>query len=171
MLRVAEHLDVDDLAAGGEVERQRAQRNVPFAGRRGDPDLAGADDRRRPAAAGHRGLPGHVAGFAPLDRHAGRGRVSLAAGPAELRPVVLGVYRWAEQRGQGDEDEGAHQGIYAGGAVCVSPFACCGGGAGAGILRVSPCPVGGRSTVGHVALDHVIGVRIPASQPPASAAR
>jgi hypothetical protein len=25
--------------------------------------------------------------------------------------------------------------------------------------------VGGRSTVGHVALDHVIGVRIPASQP------
>ena len=25
--------------------------------------------------------------------------------------------------------------------------------------------LGGRSTVGHVALDHVIGVRIPASQP------
>ncbi len=25
--------------------------------------------------------------------------------------------------------------------------------------------LGGRSTVGHVALDHVIGVQIPASQP------
>ena len=37
------------------------------------------------------------------------------------------------------------------------------------IIKVS-CPdrgtlLGGRSTVGHVALDHVIGVRIPASQP------
>src|SRR5690348_5799601 len=29
--------------------------------------------------------------------------------------------------------------------------------------------LGGRSTVGHVALDHVIGVRIPASQPPSLA--
>lgn len=28
-----------------------------------------------------------------------------------------------------------------------------------------PAVLGGRSTVGHVALDHVIGVRIPASQP------
>ena len=28
-----------------------------------------------------------------------------------------------------------------------------------------PLLLGGRSTVGHVALDHVIGVRIPASQP------
>jgi hypothetical protein len=32
------------------------------------------------------------------------------------------------------------------------------------VLRGSPV-LGGRSTVGHVALDHVIGVRIPASQP------
>ena len=42
----------------------------------------------------------------------------------------------------------------------------------------SSCPrelrgliLGGRSTVGHVALDHVIGVRIPASQPPSLARR
>ena len=35
----------------------------------------------------------------------------------------------------------------------------------ADILGVSACLLGGRSTVGHVALDHVIGVRIPASQP------
>jgi hypothetical protein len=33
-----------------------------------------------------------------------------------------------------------------------------------GILRVSPL-VGGRPTVGHMALNHGIGVRIPASQP------
>ena len=31
--------------------------------------------------------------------------------------------------------------------------------------RVADACLGGRSTVGHVALDHVIGVRIPASQP------
>jgi GH43 family beta-xylosidase len=30
---------------------------------------------------------------------------------------------------------------------------------------LSVSPVGGRPTVGHVALDHGIGVRIPASQP------
>ena len=44
--------------------------------------------------------------------------------------------------------------LAAGAAYIIGVSACC-------ILR----PLGGRSTVGHVALDHVIGVRIPASQP------
>lgn len=34
-----------------------------------------------------------------------------------------------------------------------------------GFLPRASAALGGRSTVGHVALDHVIGVRIPASQP------
>ena len=33
------------------------------------------------------------------------------------------------------------------------------------VYRTRASLLGGRSTVGHVALDHVIGVRIPASQP------
>ena len=36
---------------------------------------------------------------------------------------------------------------------------------GSGHHRTPTRLLGGRSTVGHVALDHVIGVRIPASQP------
>ena len=51
------------------VERQQAQRGLALhRRRRGQPHAPAGDDRRRPAAAGHRDLPRDVLRFAPLDR-------------------------------------------------------------------------------------------------------
>ena len=87
----AEHLDVDDLTAAGRVEGERTQRGrVAVDDRRGEPDPAVGDDRRRPAGAGHRRLPADVLRFTPFERQPGLARQALPGRTAELRPVLGG---------------------------------------------------------------------------------
>ena len=65
-------------------------------------------------------------------------------------------FRPARRDGRADPVPRGHRAV-----VYVAVTSCC-------YNRSFHLPMGGRSTVGHVALDHVIGVRIPASQPIAS---
>ena len=87
-------LDVDELAAGRDVEGQRAQRcrdaAAPLLGLddRRQPDAAAGDRGRRPSEAGNGGLPDDVLGFTPLERQTALGGMALTRRAAELRPVL-----------------------------------------------------------------------------------
>ena len=73
-----EDLGVHQLTAGGDIEPQHTERDLPPAafraiGRGRQPNPAIGYNRGRPAAAWHRRLPDDVAGFAPVEREASLG--------------------------------------------------------------------------------------------------
>src|SRR5262249_13058718 len=88
--------------------------------RRRDPDPSALHNRGRPAQTGDRGLPGDVlpdlAVIFPGEREALLGGMALAAGTAELGPVLA-----VDRRDRGQKEGQEPSGLYAHRATSVSP--------------------------------------------------
>src|SRR5262249_10378258 len=100
----AEHFGVHELASALDVERENTQGCTAFLHRRGEPDPAVRDGRRRPARTGHGGLPHDVARLAPLERYVLLLRGPLTRRPAELGPA-LGANRAGSRSAQPEQRE------------------------------------------------------------------
>src|SRR5688572_21228300 len=90
----AEHLDVNDLLAGRDIEGERPERDarrprsVTNLCSRGQPHAAVRDDRRRPSQPSYLRLPCDIPGLAPLDRHIAIRGMPLPARPTEFGPLA-----------------------------------------------------------------------------------